>query len=92
MYGVFVAMSLALFALFSAFPAGRLYQAGLSINQKRSLRAGADNYSADMFGAAAGIIAVSLFFIPLLGFQVTGILVLLISVLTSAIGYFRISS
>lgn len=91
-YGVFVALSLALLALISAMLSGRLYLGAMAIHKKHTLQAGSDNYSADMFGAATGIMTVSCFLIPVFGFQFTGGLVLLICVLSSAVGWFRISS
>jgi len=72
----------ALLAFIAAFIVGMEYRVAFLLSKSTLQRAVAGNYSAEMFGSAAGAFSVTLFLIPLLGMVNTGIILALLNLAT----------
>jgi spermidine synthase len=80
--------TVALLAFILAFIAGLEFRVAGHLSQKTLQKTVAGNYSAEMFGSAAGAFSVALFLIPAIGIAGTGILLALLNMAT-AISLYR---
>jgi spermidine synthase len=75
----------ALFAFITAFIVGMEYRLASLLSHKTPLRTVAGNYSADMFGSAAGAFAATLFLIPSFGIIYTGLFLAALNLATTGL-------
>jgi hypothetical protein len=73
----------AVMAFSSAFIVGMEYRLAAALSVKTPQKTVAGNYSAEMFGSAAGAFAVTLFLIPTIGILTTGIFLTVLNLATA---------
>ena len=89
---IFIYLTMSILALTGSFITGLEYQVASSLSSGKQIVVVSKNYSADMFGAASGVFAVSLFLIPLAGILFTGIILAILNLASAGYSRLRISS
>jgi spermidine synthase len=80
-----IGLVIAILAFSAAFIVGMEYRLAALLSEKTPLKTVSGNYSAEMFGSAAGAFAVTLFLIPTIGMVNTGIFLAALNLTTAGL-------
>lgn len=82
--------TISLFALISGWITGAQFRIAANLVTNDKIKTISGNYSADLFGGALGMLLTSMLIIPFAGIVQTGVILLIINILTAILAYFRI--